>query len=894
MKFRFQKIVLPRTHLLVLGLVAFGLLLISWASIIYLDLVRSRFGFQEDVTEQVKVLEHKLRDNVHTLDSVSALALQVPFDNKALWYPYVNEIKRLLPQLLNVVLIEVRSGVGLAGGLTLKQILDQGISLDVERSETVAGNKNLLTLPQLQLWFDQEKNTAVLGASPLVQYHGRMVYLLAKKMYLPSKKAHPSYKVVFLVIGVDELLVPVRVRMRPYDQMDFRYQGQVVSVHGTKIRAATVVKGLQGVFRHSQYTIRFSAPQQAFELNLSRPFFYRELPGSVLMFAAGLVLLFYTMVIYIVNLRYCGARARSEAREHLRQERERSQALLHLVDDAVVITNAQWLVEYVNPVAASMLNLPALEIIGERLNKVVNFYGETGELVDLGALFPCVGANGHCPLPEKLILRVLGRISRPVSGSISAIKKAAEDSQGIVLVFRDIGEAIRLAEELRFRATHDDITALFGRKEFERRLQLAIERVGIQRRPSVLMYMDLDQFKIVNDTCGHRVGDQLLKNVAELLTQVIRATDVLARFGGDEFALLLEDCGLDDAKFIAEKINTTIKSYRFKWKSKIFDVAISLGLVEITSTDLSVEQAMSLADSACYLAKEQGRNRFHVYTLDDGAMIKHRGEMEWLQRINQAYADNRFELYIQEIMLVRADSSNTSRHFEVLLRMLDEQNNVILPMAYIMAAERYDKMTELDRWVIKNAFSLINTSLECARSEPLYFSINLSGQSLSDESTIQFVATQIALYPGIGKHIVFEITETAAISNLAQARRFVSHMRTLACRFSLDDFGSGLSSFSYLKNLPVDYLKIDGQFIKDIALGDPVNYALAYSINQVGHALGIKTVAEYVESKAILEKLLELGVDYAQGNWLSAPKRFKNHPLLSAEVVVPKPVDRIA
>jgi len=287
---------------------------------------------------------------------------------------------------------------------------------------------------------------------------------------------------------------------------------------------------------------------------------------------------------------------------------------------------------------------------------------------------------------------------------------------------------------------------------------------------------------------------------------------------------------------------------------------------------------MSLADSACYVAKERGGARIHVYQADDDALIRRQGEMQWVHRITQAYAENRFVLYAQEVVPLR-DQGASEQRYEILLRMLDDSGDLVLPMEYIRAAERYNMMADLDRWVVSNAFAVIGSYLERQRQNPelpvRHFAVNLSGQSLGDERTVEFVREQLDRYPDLGGHVIFEITETAAVSNLAQAVRFISTFRELGCRFALDDFGTGVSSFAHLKNLDVDYLKIDGAFVRDLVF-DPVNFAMVGSINHIGHVMNIKTIAEYVDTIEIRDRLRDIGVDFGQGNWLSRPARLSD------------------
>lgn len=441
---------------------------------------------------------------------------------------------------------------------------------------------------------------------------------------------------------------------------------------------------------------------------------------------------------------------------------------------------------------------------------------------------------------------------------------------------RDVTEARNLSDELSYQASHDSLTGLVNRREFEHRLRRALETTrmrealesaGSRTSEHVLCYLDLDQFKIINDTCGHIAGDELLRQVGHLLIEQIRRRDTVARLGGDEFGVLMEHCSLDQAKRVADNIRQAVEAYQFAWDERRFNIGVSIGIAPINGVTGSITAALSAADSACYAAKEQGRNRIHVFREDDAELAKWHGEIRWVERINRALEENRFELYHQPIVPI--DGRSEGAHYEFLLRMRDEQGNIVPPSAFLPAAERYNLVTKIDRWVIGESFSWLHHHSDHL-IELHQCSINLSGHSLGDESFLKFVMEQFEKQNVPPTKICFEVTETAAIGNLVAATRFIKALKALGCIFSLDDFGSGLSSFAYLKNLPVDILKIDGMFVRGI-VEDPIEFAMVRSINEIGHVMGKQTVAEFVENEAILEKLREAGVDYAQGYVIGVP-----------------------
>lgn len=427
----------------------------------------------------------------------------------------------------------------------------------------------------------------------------------------------------------------------------------------------------------------------------------------------------------------------------------------------------------------------------------------------------------------------------------------------------DITKLRNLTQKMTYQATHDALTNLINRREFERRLERAVDDSRRNNKTHSLCYMDLDQFKTVNDSCGHAAGDELLKQLATTLKTKTRETDSFARLGGDEFGLLLESCPTEKASMLAEVVRKAVEEFRFNWDSKTFKVGISIGIVTITKTSGSAKEIQSAADTACYMAKEQGRNRIHIYETDSNAIAKLANETNWLNRINTALDDNNFVLYFQKIASLH---KLNHEHYEVLIRMLDKKGNTIPPGSFIPAAERFDIMSSVDSWVIKNTLLIMQEE----KYENINFSINLSGQSLGDFAFMENCISQLEKSTVNPEKLCFEITETAMIANLSNAIRSVSILQGLGCKIALDDFGSGLSSFAYLKNLPVDYLKIDGSLIKELET-DSVNVTMVKSIIHIGHSMNLETIAEYVENDAILNILRDLNIDYVQGYGIAKP-----------------------
>jgi diguanylate cyclase (GGDEF)-like protein/PAS domain S-box-containing protein len=452
--------------------------------------------------------------------------------------------------------------------------------------------------------------------------------------------------------------------------------------------------------------------------------------------------------------------------------------------------------------------------------------------------------------------------------------RTVRDEHGRTLYYEgtltDITEAHELSRQLSYEASHDALSGLINRREFENRLQRALDSAQATGSVHAVCYLDLDQFKVINDTCGHIAGDELLRQLAQVLQSRVRSNDALARLGGDEFGLLLHDCSIEDATNIANTLLKAVEQYQFVWGASTFTVGASIGLVPLTGSFRRITQVLQAVDAACYAAKDQGRNRVHVYQEDDAVVAQRHGEMQWVARVKRALSDNRFLLEAQPIVPIAIDNASAAaRSYELLLRMRDENGNIVPPGAFLPAVERYNLSQRLDRWVISTALHwLAANPASTARIARVY--VNLSGDSLGDPQLQDFIRATLDETGVAPSKIGFEITETAAIGNLTRANQLIGELRRLGCSFSLDDFGSGVSSFAYLKALTVDWLKIDGLFIGNI-VHDRIDYEMVRSITDIGHVMGKKVVAESVESAAVLARLQDIGVDYAQGFGVGPP-----------------------
>ena len=479
-----------------------------------------------------------------------------------------------------------------------------------------------------------------------------------------------------------------------------------------------------------------------------------------------------------------------------------------------------------------------------------------------------IGATNRCLLISR------DQRQLDIDMSVASIRDSDSASIGVVLVFRDVTEERKLARQLSHQATHDTLTGLVNRPEFERRLSHLLDSAN-PHAPHALLYLDLDQFQVVNDTCGHAAGDDLLRQISALLRTKLRARDTLARVGGDEFGVLLEHCFVTEATRIADSLRELLQGFRFGWNDRTFTIGVSIGLVPIEQAGETLAGVFSAADSSCYAAKEKGRNRVHVYQAGDTMLAQRDGEMRWMPRIQEALADERFRLYYQPILPI-GSAALAGSHGEILLRMLDEAGRIVLPSVFLPAAERYGLMLALDRWVVRRSLEALSATSN--GNADVTFAINISGQSLGAADFLDFLTEQIDATRVAPSRLCFEITETSAVSELGHALRLMDTLKGLGCRFALDDFCTGLSSFSYLKTLPVDYLKIDGGFVTGL-VGNEIDQAMVEAIHHVGHMMGLKTIAEWVESQAILLKLRQIGVDYGQGYALGHPRPLGLHQM---------------
>lgn len=564
--------------------------------------------------------------------------------------------------------------------------------------------------------------------------------------------------------------------------------------------------------------------------------------------------------------------------EKLLEAQELTRVTLQSIGDAVITTNAAGLVQYLNPVAEQLTGWTQAAAHNQPISKVFKIIHQATyqpadnpveqalrdrQAVRLNSYTTLVTRDGH-----KL----------SIENSAAPIQTQTGRLIGAVMVFRDVSKTRQLTQQLSWQATHDVATGLLNRQEFELRLGQAVDNARAHHKVHALCYFDLDNFKIINNTCGYAAGDELLKQVSTLLVAHIRMTDTLARLGGDEFGLLLEYCQMEQAQHIVHKLREKLKTLRFVYAGRAFSVGVSIGVTTITADTQNAETVLSEVDAACYAAKRRGRNRTHLYRANDFDLTQQRSEIQWAAYISEALETGRFQLYQQPILAL-SNARPAGEHYEVLLRLQDRTGQMVSPGAFMPAAERYDLMPQIDRWVVNRLFasqaSYYQQVWHRAQRQPdagsYLYSVNLSGASVSDDDFIHFLKEQFERYNIPPSLICFEVTETAAITNLEKAAQFIAEMRSLGCQFALDDFGSGMSSFAYLKMLPIDYLKIDGYFIQNI-VDNEVDTAMVTAIHQIAQVMNIQTVAEFVKDDATLQTVRALGIDYAQGYGIARPK----------------------
>jgi diguanylate cyclase (GGDEF)-like protein/PAS domain S-box-containing protein len=556
---------------------------------------------------------------------------------------------------------------------------------------------------------------------------------------------------------------------------------------------------------------------------------------------------------------------RKRAEQAIYAEKDRAQVTLQSIGDAVITTDANARIDYLNPVAERLTGWILEEARGRPIGDVLQLIDEsTRKPVAYG--LDRVLQVGETSVPSDLNVLVNRRGEElAIQETASPIRNREGAAIGAVIVFGDVTKERRLKRALSYQASHDALTGLINRREFDSRLETAVNAAQRGECDYVLLYVDLDQFKVVNDTCGHSAGDRLLRDITSLLQTRVRASDTIARLGGDEFGILLERCSLEQAERVADSIRQAIHSYRFLWGANSLSVGASIGVVRIGRETTSSAAVLSAADIACYAAKDGGRNRVQVYERDHGTN-RHR-EMQWVGRIARAVEDGRLELFAQRIVGITVRTDHTP-FFELMVRLRNEDGTLVPPAEFIPAAERYNVMVMVDRWVVNRAIELLEKRLQTTANLPL-LAVNLSGTSINDEDFLEFILARLN-DERVAKALCFEITETAAVASLTKATYFMNEIKARGCRFALDDFGSGVSSFVYLKNLPVDFLKIDGHFIANVAT-DIVDRSMVEAITKVGNAMRVATIAEKVESAEVMAVLKAIGVDFIQGFHLSEP-----------------------
>ena len=560
---------------------------------------------------------------------------------------------------------------------------------------------------------------------------------------------------------------------------------------------------------------------------------------------------------------------REKTQHELLRVSEHNRLLLDSAGEGIFGIDSEGSCTFVNRAGQEMLGFSREELLGNNMHVLTHHTRPDG------APYPAEECAIFQSFSENQGIRVNDEVFWHKDGSSFPVEYSAfplhEDNNitGAVVVFRNVADNRAMVRKMDYLATHDSLTGLANRYAFERRLHQAMENLAAEKPEHVLCYLDLDQFKVVNDTCGHVAGDELLRQLSTVLQKRVRQGDTLGRLGGDEFGVLLENCPQEDAMRVVDELRTAVQEFRFVWESKIFSIGVSIGVVAINAETESISTALSRADTACYAAKEAGRNRVHVYEPGDIELVRRHGEMQWVSRIHQAFEDKRFFLRRQQIETIHS-GTEPGECFEILIGLRGRDGNTIAPGAFLPAAERFNLMPTLDRWVTRTTLGWLgDTAFEL--DDLQFCTINLSGTTLADDLFLSFLIDEIKSSGVPPRKLCFEITETAAIANLQRATLFMGELKQLGCRFALDDFGSGMSSFAYLKNLPVDFLKIDGTFVRDIST-DEVDRVMVEAINKVGHVMGLQTIAEHVESQEILDLLKAINVDYAQGYHLGIPE----------------------
>ena len=552
----------------------------------------------------------------------------------------------------------------------------------------------------------------------------------------------------------------------------------------------------------------------------------------------------------------------------------RAQLALDSLGEGLVTTDTNGRIDFINRIAEELTGVSRTEAMGKQLTEIVSFVDEHDRRPLADPVRQCTASARRVSLGRRALMlaRATGQ-ERSIELSAAPIVAERGEINGVAVVLHDVTELRGLARQMSYQASHDALTGLINKREFERRLAESIEASRGGTQTHIMCYLDLDRFKAVNDTCGHLAGDNMLREVASLLRDAVRDSDTVARLGGDEFGILLRSCPLQKARQIAGDICRSVNDYRFVWKDRIFSIGVSVGLVEVGRESGEIEDVMSAADSACYVAKQNDGSHVHVYSARDEAVARHSGEIQWLQRLQSALRDGLFELYAQPIVAAR-EGGTGGPALEVLLRLRDESGRMAAPGEFMQAAERYRLMSLVDRWVVQTALSALASGV-IRLPDGKSVAINLSGQTLGDPSFLEFVVETLDRTGVSPSQVCFEVTENSVIGNLDLAQRFIGVLHGMGCQFALDDFGNDLGAFSNLKNLSMDYIKIDGTFMRDLS-HDAVNQAMVAAIVRLARTLNFRLIAEQVEDGASLEMARGMGIDFAQGYVIGRPEPLRD------------------
>ena len=546
-------------------------------------------------------------------------------------------------------------------------------------------------------------------------------------------------------------------------------------------------------------------------------------------------------------------------------QKEHLRILLSTIMDSVITTDAQGLITYMNPEAEKLTGFFLDSVKNQAINRVFTLIDQNNQVLN-SPINDCLTSK---KVPSSLQYGTLLNREKnkfDIQYAVSLLYDKDTTLIGAEIVFQNITQTKNMQDELRYNAVHDSLTGLINRREFERVLNEAVKDYRSKGIPYILCYLDLDFFKLINDAAGHTAGDFLLQEVTGILKKRLRKTDILARLAGDEFGVLILNSSLDTGKKICQELIEAVNSIRFHWNDKVYRLGMSVGMVALSDPERSASQLLSDVDIACYAAKSEGRNQIYVFE-SEKTLFGHNHDMMVINNIQEAIEQGRLVFYIQKIVSTKPDIPQNP-YFEILIRLKNENNKIIEASNFVVIAERFNLMLTVDRWILSQMLEHNDKSL--ANVDNAIFSINLSANSLNDTNFLPFLLELIKKSTLPPERLCFEITETAAMNHISKTIETVNKLQELGCKIALDDFGVGLSSFSYIKNFSVNYIKIDGSFVKNVATKE-VDKTIVITINEMAHRLGIKTVAEYVENPEILKMMTEIGIDYVQGYAIGEP-----------------------